>query len=59
LLGAWVGRGIAVDLGVGAGVGLGVGVGARVGLGVGGAVGDPATIATLMESVSIPDLQFA
>jgi hypothetical protein len=56
-VGALVGRG--VDLGVGFGVGLGVGLGVGGGVGVGAGVGVPATMATVTESVSMPDLHFS
>ena len=60
-VGAIVGRGVGLGVGAGVGVGLGVGVGVGVGVGagVGLGVGAPATTATVTESVSMPDEQFA
>jgi hypothetical protein len=55
--GVLVGPGVEVALGVDVGVGVGVGVGLGVGGGVG--VDTRATIATVTEDVSMPELQFA
>jgi hypothetical protein len=55
--GAAAGRG--VGFGVGLGVGFGVGLGVGFGVGFGVTVGVPETMATVTESVSMPDLHFS
>ena len=58
-VGLGVAGGTAVGVGVRRGVGFGVGLGVGFGVGLGVAVGVPATMATVTESVSMPDLHFS